>query len=192
MSTGTSQLRNTVRPDSLLKPDTIRKAALIDTSKSHKARKHSALKAVWMSAVLPGLGQGYNRKYWKIPVIYAGFGGLGYALYYYGHNFYAARAAYRLQVDEDPNTTGIFENSSDPALTKRKLDFYKSWTTNFALITVLWYALNLVDAAVDGHLYHYNMDDKISLHIEPTIMPSAYGGLGYAQSSIGVKLTVDF
>ena len=52
-----------------------------------KVKKHSPVKAVWMSAVLPGLGQAYNKKYWKIPIIYAGFGGLGYWIYFESHQF---------------------------------------------------------------------------------------------------------
>lgn len=128
-------------------------------------KKHTAIKAVWLSAVCPGLGQAYNKKYWKIPIIYAGFGGLGYALYYTSHNFNMARTAYRAAVRGQPV---LYNGYSSPEDIKYFRDQYKNYLNISALVTVIWYGLNLIDAAVDGHLFSYNMDDKLSFNFDPS------------------------
>jgi len=149
--------------DSVLKPDTT----------AVKGKKHTAVKAVWMSAVLPGLGQAYNKKYWKIPIIYAGFGGLGYALYFTSSNFNESRAAYRAVVRGNPASYLGYTDVQD---IKYFRDQFKNYLNLSALVTVLWYGLNLIDAAVDGHLYSYNMDDKLSFNFDPSlILPNPLG-----------------
>jgi len=143
--------------------DTVLKA---DTT-SIKGKKHTAVKAVLYSAILPGLGQAYNKKYWKIPIIYAGFGGLGYALYYTSSNYNEARAAYRAVVR---NQFGSYLGYTDETDIKYFRDQFKNYLNLSALVTVLWYGLNLIDAAVDGHLYSYNMDDKLSFNLDPSFI----------------------
>ena len=151
----------TMGADTILKADTV------------KGPKHSAAKAVWLSALLPGLGQAYNKKYWKIPIIYAGFGGLGYALYFTSSNFNQSRAAYRAVVRGNP---GSYLGYTDQEDLKYFRDTFKNYLNLSALATVLWYGLNLIDAAVDGHLYSYNMDDKLSFNFDPSfILPNTLG-----------------
>jgi hypothetical protein len=149
--------------------DTILQA---DTT-THKGKKHTAAKAVFYSAILPGLGQAYNKKYWKIPIIYAGFGGLAYALYYTSSNFNESRAAYRAVVR---GQFGSYLGYTDAEDLKYFRDQFKNFLNLSALGTVLWYGLNLIDAAVDGHLYSYNMDDKLSFNFDPSfILPNTLG-----------------
>jgi hypothetical protein len=150
-----------------------------------KGKKHSPLKAVWLSAVCPGLGQAYNKKYWKIPIIYAGFGGLGYALYYTSYNFNQARAAYRQVVRGQAVSYNGYTNSAD---IKYFRDTYRNYLNISALVTVLWYGLNLIDAAVDGHLFNYNMDDKLSFHFDPSF--HIQNELGLHQASLGLTFSV--
>lgn len=147
-----------LRPDSIKPSDT-----LISKVKTHKAKK-----AVWLSAVLPGLGQAYNKKYWKIPIIYAGFGGLSYAVYYTATNFEQARAAYRAVLRG--STTASYQGYTSAEDIKYFRDQYKNYLNISALVMVVWYGLNLIDAAVDGHLYSYNMDDKLSLNFDPSFL----------------------
>jgi len=161
--------------DSVLKADT----------STIKGPKHTAMKAVWRSAVCPGLGQAYNRKYWKIPIIYAGFGGLGYALYYTSHNFNIARTAYRAVVRGQPAS---YLGYTAPEDIKYFRDQYKNYLNICALVTVVWYGLNLIDAAVDGHLYSYNMDDKLSFNFDPSFM--LQNPLGVSQSCMGLTFTL--
>jgi len=163
-----------------------------DTTKA-KGNKHTAMKAVWRSAVLPGLGQAYNKKYWKIPIIYAGFGGLAYALYFTSKNFNEARTVYRALVRNQftwPNGSLVqFQGYSDVDDVKYFRDTYKNYLNISALVTVIWYGLNLVDAAVDGHLYNYNMDDKLSFNFDPSFLLPP-GALGTSQTCLGMTLTI--
>ncbi|MDW8273564.1 MAG: DUF5683 domain-containing protein [Chitinophagales bacterium] len=132
-----------------------------------KEKRHSPAKAAWMSAVFPGLGQAYNKKWWKIPIIYAGFGGLGYGLYHFGSNYSGFRRAYRLQVDNDSLTIGSYRGITNAAELKFFRDDYKRNLDLMGVLTAVWYALNIIDAAVDGHLFHWNVDDKLTLRLHP-------------------------
>jgi hypothetical protein len=155
-----------------------------------KKKPHSVKRAVWLSAALPGLGQAYNHKYWKIPIIYAGFGGLGYALYYTSTQYNLARNAYRRVVNgQDASYNGYYyPANSDASTIKAYRDYYQGYLNISAILTVVWYGLNLVDAAVDGHLYSYNMDDKLSLNFDPTF--HIQNEIGLSQSCLGLSFTV--
>lgn len=151
-------------------------------------KKHSPIKAVWMSAVLPGLGQAYNKKYWKIPIIYAGLAGLGYWIYFENKEFRIARTAYRAAVRNEPDLTADYKGVQLGYSTiKSYRDYYKNLLNYAAIVTALWYTLNLVDAAVDGHLYHFNVDDKLSMHVDPTFMLPTQ--MGMSQGSFGLSLS---
>lgn len=151
-------------------------------------KKHSPVKAVWMSAVLPGLGQAYNKKYWKIPIIYAGLGGLGYWIYFESHEFTLARSAYRTAVRSTTGTAVYKGTELNSATIKPYRDYYKNLLNYAAIVTALWYTLNLVDAAVDGHLYHFNVDDKLSMNVDPSFMLPV--NLGMNQACYGLTLSL--
>jgi hypothetical protein len=135
-----------------------------------KEKRHSPLKAALFSAALPGLGQGYNKKYWKIPIVYAGFAGLGYAVYYTATGFYGYRNAYRLQVDKNPDTYGSYKGIDDAATLKTYRDYFKKNLDMTAIFTAVWYTLNIVDAAVDAHLFEWNMKDDLSVSWRPVFV----------------------
>lgn len=166
--------------------DTIVPATDSASLAAKKKKRHSPLKAALFSAALPGLGQGYNKKYWKIPIVYAGFGGLGYALYHTTTEFRNYRAAYRLQVDEDPLTYGQYKGVDDPATLQSYRDYYKRFVDISAICTAVWYALNIVDAAVDAHLFDWNMSDDINVSWRPVFNNTT----GYGQAGIGVGIRV--
>lgn len=155
-----------------------------------KKRNHSPKRALWMSAVLPGLGQAYNGKYWKIPIVYAGFAGLGYAVYYTSTNYNQARAAYRAEVDEDPNTHGSYKGISDAATLQSYRDYHRRNMTISSVCMVVWYGLNLVDAVVDAHLYSFTVSDKLTMDWSPMLTPNIYGAT--AQMSGGLQLNFRF
>lgn len=158
--------------------------------KKEKIKKHSPLKAALFSALLPGLGQAYNKRYWKIPIVYAGLGGLGYAVYYTADNFTKSRNAYRLTVDMDSTTTGIYRGVTGASNLKEYRDYYKRYLDLSILFTSLWYTLNIIDAAVDAHLFYWNVNDDLSLNWEPQIRPTYANG--FAQTSVGVKFRLGF
>ena len=128
----------------------------------------SPKKAALLSALLPGFGQVYNKKYWKVPVIYAG---LITSAYYINdnHNHYKQyKEAYLIRVDNNPNTIDDFvsQYSSENLITLK--DFYRRNREISMLIFVSIYILNIVDASVDSHLFDYDITDDISLNLSPT------------------------
>ena len=159
-----------------------------DSTSALKVKKHSPVKAVWMSAVLPGLGQAYNKKYWKIPIIYAGFGGLGYWIYFESTQYNLARTAYRAAVRDPKNSAVYVGQYLDAGTIKTYRDYYKGFLNYASLATVLWYGLNLIDAAVDGHLYHFNVDDKLSFNFDPSFL--LQNSLGMNQTCLGLTFKV--
>ena len=161
-----------------------------DTSvhKTQKAFLHSAKKAAYLSAVLPGLGQAYNKKYWKIPIIYAGFGGLGYALYYTSSNFNGYRAAYRQQVATIPNYNASYNGVADAATLKAYRDYFKKYLDISAIGVGVWYLINVIDATVDAHLMGWNLKDDLSISWNPTLISSP----NYNSAAAGVTIALHF
>ena len=153
-----------------------------------KLRRHSPLYGALFSAALPGLGQAYNKKYWKIPIVYAGLGGLGYACYYTATNFTGYRNAYRAQVATVPDYNASFKGVSDPATLKSYRDYFKKNLDISAICTGVFYLLNIVDASVDAHLFEWNMKDDIHLSWQPVMMNNP----NYASSAPGISLNLSF
>lgn len=140
-------------------------------------RPHSPQTATIMSACLPGLGQIYNGKWWKVPIVYAGLGGLGYLVY---NNYYEYRSylhAYQYKTGDLPEGVTLNQHETDLAnkYADSQLQTYKeSYRRDFefyGILTIAWYGLNIVDACVDGHLYTYDISDDLSLRIDPHLQP---------------------
>ena len=121
-----------------------------------------------MSAALPGLGQSYNKKYWKVPIIYAGLLTSAYYINDNNNRYKQYKEAYIIRMDNNPNTTDNYvgEYSSGDLLILK--DFYRRNREISILCFVGTYILNIVDASVDAHLFDYDISDDISLHITPT------------------------
>lgn len=140
-----------------------------------KAVYGSARKATLMSAILPGLGQAYNRKYWKIPIIYAGMGGCGYLFYINNSQYQEVRKYLRAEYDEDSLTINTSDYTGDGlAAEKARLKKNRDFS---ALGVFIFYILNVIDANVDAHLKTFDVSDDLSMHIGPwqTVTRTAYG-----------------
>jgi len=134
---------------------------------------HSAHKASIYSAILPGLGQAYNKKYWKVPIVYAGFGTLYYFASSNGKLFREANTAYDYIVNEYEypiDNQFIGKNYSAQDLQSIR-DYYRRNMELSWIISGLWYVLNIVDAAVDAHLFDYDISEDLSVEIEPMAQP---------------------
>jgi hypothetical protein len=128
---------------------------------------HSPKKATIYSAILPGLGQAYNKKYWKIPVIYAGFATLGYFIFTNNDQYNTYKDAYVARVDDDPTTVDDYTDiySEQDLITLK--DFYRR-NRDLAIIgTGVWYVLNILDASVDAHMFYFDVNDNLSMRIAP-------------------------
>ena len=158
--------------NTILTADTVVKET--KTAKPTKAKKiHSPKKATIMSACLPGLGQVYNGKWWKVPIVYAGLGGLGYLAYDNYSEYQSFLHAYEYKTGDLPDGVTLSEHEADLAnrYADSQLQTYKeSYRRDFefyTILTIAWYGLNIVDACVDGHLYDYDISDDLSLSIDP-------------------------
>jgi hypothetical protein len=134
---------------------------------------HSAHKASVYSAILPGLGQAYNKKYWKIPVVYAGFGTLYYFASSNGKLYREARTAYDYVLNEyDYPIDNQFVGKNYTAEDLQSIrDYYRRNMELSWIISGLWYVLNIVDATVDAHFFDYDVSDDLTLEIEPMTQP---------------------
>jgi hypothetical protein len=140
-------------------------------------------KAAIMSACLPGLGQAYNKKYWKIPIIYAGLGGLGYGIYF-NHNYYKKYSnALRIRYDDDVSTVDPYTSFSDDNLVTLKRT-YQRWRDLCIIGSAALYTLNVIDAVVDAHLSSFDVSDDLSIHFRPGMQY----GFNSMQPTIGIGL----
>ncbi len=129
--------------------------------------RHSPRKASLYSTMLPGLGQAYNRKYWKIPLVY----GLGaYTVYaaMANNNIYKGyRNAYRIRTDGDPATLDEYVGLENDFTLQQRRDEFRRDRDYFWILTGVVYVLNIVDAAVDAHLFYFDVSDKLSMQFLP-------------------------
>lgn len=139
-------------------------------------------KAMWLAIVLPGAGQIYNRKYWKLPIVYGGFLGCAYAMRWNNQMYQDYSQAYLDIMDDDPNTKSYMQfikvqrelTSSDidryKNVFKSRKDKYRRWRdlSFFCMLGV--YALSIIDAYVDAQLSQFDISDDLSLRIEPAVI----------------------
>ena len=146
---------------------------------------HSPHKAALYSALLPSLGQIYNRKYWKLPLIYAGFGTLGYFIVFNNVHFKEFRQAYK----DFPDYKLDYSYPLNLEQIERGMYFYKRYRDLSILGTFGFYLFQIIDATVDAHLINWDVGEDISLNIQPSLInPSIYGGT----NSFGVRACLSF
>jgi hypothetical protein len=175
----------------------------MDTVQIEVEKYHSPHRASIYSAVLPGLGQIYNKKYWKAPLVYAAVGGVGYAIYFNSKYYNIYRNAYRDFAIKDPGNTS-YERVIPPGLTiadvqgeyaqwfeaalKNKKRYYRRYRdmSYFGMVAV--YFINIIDASIDAHFYSFDVGDDLSFKMEPTylLMDPEVGG------ALGVQLKLRF
>ena len=129
---------------------------------------HSPRKASIYSAVLPGLGQIYNRKYWKLPIVYAGLGGIGYGIFFNADRYQSYKDMYKYMLD---NNLDEWEGYTRLQAEAYK-DFHRRYRDLFVLLTAGFYILQIVDANVDAHLINYDISEDLGLVIDPVFKSS--------------------
>ena len=164
-------------------------------------------KATWLALVIPGGGQIYNRKYWKLPIVYGGFAGCAYALTWNGKMYKDYQAAYVDAVNEKWDSSSITDllppgyidrvshSQITETLRKRK-DTYRRWRdlSIFAFIGV--YLISVVDAYVDAELSNFDIGPALSMKVEPTLINNQTGGYynpaTLKDKSVGVQCSFRF
>ncbi|HYQ57870.1 MAG TPA: DUF5683 domain-containing protein [Draconibacterium sp.] len=162
--------------------------------------EHSPKKATIYSAVLPGLGQAYNKKYWKIPIIYAGFGTIGYFIHWNNDNYKILKQAYSDLTDGNDETRSYeklegaeYYNLDDPTdfnnfktgLSKQQ-SYYRRNRDLLIISIVGFYGLNIIDASVDAHLFDFDISEDLTFNWQPTMQYQK------TQNVYGVSCTFTF
>jgi len=134
--------------------------------------KHSPKKAFLYSLVCPGLGQAYNHKYWKIPIIYAGLGTFAYFIVFNQQQYNIYQGALKIR---DNGGMDQFYNIYTPDDLVSARDYYHHNRDLSVIGAAVFYTLNVVDAVVDAHLFSFNVDNDISVHFAPQVNTYATG-----------------
>lgn len=171
--------------------DTTNKMTFKQVFESDHGGPHSPKKATLRSTILPGWGQAYNRKYWKMPIAYSLIGGAIYSSIYFNRQYQTYRSifrdevAYQIALKSNPNAVDPQPNYTYGQAQKLKNDTKQNRDLCFILIGVA-YGLQIVDATVDGHLYDFDISDNLSFR--PTFSPYRYSNLRGLQ--VGLTFTL--
>ena len=161
-------------------------------------------RALWLALVIPGAGQIYNRKYWKLPIIYGGFMGCIYALSWNNMMYKDYSQAYLDIMDNDPNTASYNKflhlgrtitkdnEARYKQLFKSRKDKYRRWRDMSFFVMLGVYAISVIDAYVDAELSVFDISKDLSLKVEPTVIPNRMGGNPLQAQSIGVNCSLNF
>ena len=155
-------------------------------------------KATWLAVVFPGGGQIYNRKYWKLPIIYGGFAGCAYALSWNGKMYKDYSQAYLDIMDSNPNTKSYEDllppnaNYSEEQLKntiKNRKDMFRRYRdlSIFAFIGV--YIISIIDAYVDAELSNFDITPDLSMRVEPAIINNQFNS---NKKSVGLQCVLRF
>ena len=166
--------------------------------------KPNPQRALWLALVLPGAGQIYNRKFWKLPIIYGGFLGCIYALTWNNMMYKDYSQAYLDIMDDDPGTASYNKflhlgNTITPDNEERykeifrsRKDKYRRWRDMSFFVILGVYAISVIDAYVDAELSVFDISNDLSLTIEPAVIPNHGGGSLLDRQSLGVSCKLNF
>jgi len=147
----------------------------------------TAVKATLLSTALPGLGQVYNKKYWKVPIIYAAGGALSYFAISNHKEYKDLRDAINNRQSNNNLTSSndAFPQLSTDQLRTRKDHFRRQRDYNIIFIGLL-YVANIIDANVDAHLREFDVNDDLSMNLSPIVIPTN----SFNNLSFGLSLTL--
>ncbi len=155
-------------------------------SHKKKVREHSPPRATILSAVLPGLGQAYNGKYWKIPIIYVAGGALYSYFDFANQKYNKFKELYATEYAKDDEADQyLLSNYSS------NIDRFSKYRGYAVIFMGILYVANVVDAMVDAHFYVFDISDDLSLRIEPKLEP-APNYYAFDNFTYGFKLSVNF
>lgn len=164
--------------------------------------KPSPRKAVMYSAIFPGLGQIYNRQYWKLPILYGGFVGFTYAITWNNGYYRDYLNGYQDIMDDNPESNSwhaMLPYGMDPEsidrqwftdVLKQRKDYYRYYRDLSIIGTFALYFLAIVDAYVDSQLFDFDMSPDLSMQIQPTLLKE--DRTNYIGSSYGLQWSISF
>lgn len=152
-------------------------------------------KSLWYALAFPGLGQIYNRKYWKLPIVYGGALGIAYAISWNGTKYADYKRAYIEVTDANPNTnyhlevipTGYPESSAETYV-RNRMNTYRNYRDISIVAGVVLYALSVIDAYVDAQLAEFDVSPDLTMKVSPSLTPQPQT----AQPAVGCALSLTF
>jgi hypothetical protein len=167
---------------------------------SKKSFSPHSTKAVIYSAIFPGLGQIYNRKYWKLPIVYGGFMGCAYAISFNSRYYNDYSRAYLDFVDNDPTTESyldflpygyqVTESNREwlSGVLKRKKDFYRRNRDLSYIVTIGLYIVCMIDVYVDAELFNFDISQDLAVKVAPAF----FDRTNYNQRAFGLQCSFRF
>ena len=161
-------------------------------------------KALWLALVIPGGGQIYNRKYWKLPIVYGGFIGCVYAMRWNNMMYKDYAQAYIDLMDDDPNTASYNQflhlgQQITPAneerykdIFRRRKDKYRRWRDLSFFVMIGVYAVSVIDAYVDAELSVFDISKDLSMKVRPTVISNGSSTNPLYATSLGVNCSINF
>ena len=169
----------------------------------------SPKRALWLAVVLPGAGQIYNRKYWKLPIIYGGFVGSVYALQWNNQMYRDYSQAYLDLSDADPNTQSynqflhfgkqIGEGEEDrqireryKTLFRKRKDYFRRYRDLSFFVLLGVYAISIIDAYVDASLSEFDISKDLSMKVSPAVINDQLGRNPIKSNALGLQCSISF
>lgn len=200
--------RAVVQPDSSVQSVVIAGDSVATSAMQMKlAFKPNPTKAVLL-ALIPGMGQVYNRKYWKLPIVYGAFMGCMYAVTWNNRQYQDYSDAYKdLMFDADPNNkvpqdqwheswqnmssrdpADLIKDSNFQTTLKNRKDYYRRYRDLSLIITAGVYALSIIDAYVDAQLFDFDITPDLSMRVEPVVTPKT----SFSSTTCGLNCSIKF
>ena len=179
-------------------------ARLMKQPRDWSAWRPNPQRALWLALVLPGAGQIYNRKYWKLPIFYGGFMGCIYALTWNNMMYKDYSQAYLDIMDSDPGTAsynkflhlGVEINSTNEErykqIFKSRKDKYRRWRDMSLFVMIGVYALSVIDAYVDAELSEFDISKDLSLRVSPAVIGNPMASSPLQSQSVGLSCSLNF
>lgn len=187
--------------NALLLADTI----FVSSKRDWSSWRPDTKRALWLAIVLPGAGQIYNRKFWKLPIVYGGFVGCAYAMRWNNMMYHDYSQAYLDLMDDDPQTQSYNQFmhlgakitdaniSRYQTLFKKRKDRFRRWRDMSFFVMVGVYAFSVIDAYVDASLSEFDISPDLSMRISPTMINgNSLERNPFKSSAIGLQCSLNF
>lgn len=161
-----TKVKSAIQADTITAKDSIRRKKVFEPNPK---------KSGMYSSILPGLGQAYNRQYWKVPVVYAILGTAGYFIGFNYNKYTEYRQAYIYAIDGDPGTSDELSKVYDAQSLQRLQNNYKKDLDVIVLLTSVGYALQIMDAVASAHLKNFDVSRDITMQVKPMVQNNFVG-----------------
>lgn len=196
---------NTIQTTSQKEASVILKEARKHIKRDWATWKPDPKRAMWLAIMIPGAGQIYNRKYWKLPIVYGGFVGCAYAMRWNNQMYLDYSQAYLDIMDDDPNTqsyssflhlgAAITDANIEryKKIFKSRKDKYRRWRDLSFVCMLGVYAISIIDAYVDASLSQFDISDDLSLRLSPAVVNgNTFTDKGLQNSALGMNASLTF